>query len=377
MVGRIIHPHPVFCLHHILCCLLAASCGNTPASRQSAAVPHGPAPVIKGVEYVEGVRFTAPAPNTVFKYHDRAKLTFGTKEHLRTDSIRIFWNGEHAATVAAGRMEYDFPIPATKNGTNSLKLVAFHPNDKQSRDGVSVVVKPDRAPKKLGYKVVREYPHDTKAYTQGLVYHDGILYESTGQYGESGIRKQELKSGKILSAVSIDNRLFGEGITLLDDKIYQLTWTSGKGFVYDRNSLSLVSLFNYNTQGWGITTVGDKLVMSDGSHRLYHIAPSSFNIIKVVEVYDHKGPVVNINELEYIDGLVWANVWLKDRIVMIDPVTGEVRQELDLEKLLSPAERAKLDKRDDVLNGIAWNPESRTVYVTGKRWPKLFEIKTE
>ena len=363
--------------YHIVCSLLLISCNNSPAPKQAEPVSPTPAPAKNSTKYINSIQFTSPSPNSTFNYHDAVKIAFSTKEKFPADSIQIFWNGEKTATTGAGKTEYDYRIPATKTGRNTLKLVAFHPDNKRSVAHLTVIVKPDRAPEHLSYKIIREYPHDPKAYTQGLVYQDGILYESTGQYGESGIRKQDIKSGKILSALSIDNRLFGEGITLLNDKIYQLTWTSGKGFIYDLKTFSLESTFTYNTQGWGITTIGDKLIMSDGSHKLYHIAPSSFNIIKEVEVYDHNGPVKNLNELEYTNGLVWANVWMQDRIVMIDPATGEVKKELDLSRLLSGAERAKLNDSDDVLNGIAWNPEKETVYVTGKRWPKLFEIKTE
>lgn len=378
MVGGITPWNPMFYVFSIVCTLLLVSCNNRPAPRQAEQGMTAPAaPAKNSTKYVNSIQFASPASNAVFSYHDAVKIAFSTKEKFPADSVQIFWNGEKAATAGAGKTEYDYRVPAAKTGRNTLKLVAFHPDNKRSVANLTVIVKPDRAPEKLRYKVVREYPHDTKAYTQGLVYQDGILYESTGQYGESGIRKQDMKSGKILSALSIDNRLFGEGITLLNDKIYQLTWTSGKGFIYDLKTFSLESTFTYNTQGWGITTIGDKLVMSDGSHKLYHIAPSSFNIIREVEVYDHNGPVKNLNELEYINGLVWANVWMQDRIVMIDPATGEVKQELNLSGLLSGTERARFDDSDDVLNGIAWNPEKGTIYVTGKRWPKLFEIKTE
>lgn len=362
--------------YYIICTLLLISCNNRPATKETAPGITAPAaPAKNDTKYINSIQFTSPAPDAAFRYHDPIKITFSTKEKFPADSVQIFWNGGKAATAGKGQTEHDYRIPAGPTGRNTLKLVAFHPDNKRSVATLTVIVKPDRAPEKLQYKIVREYPHDTKAYTQGLVYRDGILYESTGQYGESGIRKQDMKSGKILAALSIDNRLFGEGITLLNDKIYQLTWTSGKGFIYDLKTFSLESTFTYNTQGWGITTIGDKLVMSDGSHKLYHMAPSSFNIIKEVEVYDHDGPVKNLNELEYINGLVWANVWMQDRIVIIDPATGEVKQELNLSGLLSGAERARLDDSDDVLNGIAWNPEKGTVYVTGKRWPKLFEIK--
>ena len=169
--------------------------------------------------------------------------------------------------------------------------------------------------------------------------------------------------------------MFGEGITIYKDKIYQITWRSRKGFIYDLNTFSLQSTFTYKTEGWGITTIGDKLIMSDGSNKLYHIVPSTFNVIKEVEVYDHRGAVSRLNELEYIDGLVWANVWMTDRIVAIDPETGAVVGEMNLENLLPARDKVRQDDTDDVLNGIAYNPEKKTFYLTGKKWPKMFEVE--
>ena len=154
-----------------------------------------------------------------------------------------------------------------------------------------------------------------------------------------------------------------------------MTWTSRKGFVYDISSFALETTFDYDSQGWGLTTMGDTLVMSDGSHKLYLLDPDSFSILKTIEVYDNKGAVTNLNELEYINGRIWANVWLTDRIVVINPKTGAVTEELLLPDLLTAAEKARLDSDDDVLNGIAYNEQKGTIYVTGKHWPKLFEIK--
>lgn len=365
---------PASYFYGVICIFLLIACGN---SKHRPAEPEQRTanPKKETVKYINSLRLLHPEKNDTFRYHDPLKITFTTREKLPADSVQIFWNGKQIATTEAGITAYEYRIPAGKTGSNTLKLVAFHSGNERSSVSTTLTVKPDRAPQKLHYNIVKVYTHDPKAYTQGLVYQDGILYESTGQYGESGIRKQDMQSGKILAALNIDNRLFGEGITIFNGKIYQLTWTSRKGFIYDLQSFSLESTFTYNTQGWGITTMDDKLIMSDGSHKLYHIAPSSFNILKEVEVYDDKGPVKNLNELEYIDGLIWANVWMQDRIIIIDPESGEVKQELDLSTILTAGERSKLNDSDDVLNGIAWNPEKKTVYVTGKRWPKMFEIK--
>ena len=326
------------------------------------------------VKYVNSIRILSPEKNALLSYNDFIDIEFSVKEKFSVDSIQIFWEGKKIASQKDCK-SYSFRLPSGKTGKQTLKVIAFHPDNKKGVGSVSIVLKPDSAPQKYNYEVVKTYSHDPKAYTQGLVYQDNFMYESTGQYGESGIRKYDMKDGKVLSVLNIDSKLFGEGITIYKDKIYQLTWNSGQGFIYDLKTFSLESTFRYNTQGWGITTQDDQLIMSDGSHKLYHIAPSSFGIIQETEVYDHNGPVKNLNELEYIDGLVWANVWMSDRIVMIDPETGEVKGEIDLTNLLPASDQRQLDDSDDVLNGIAWNPEKRTVYLTGKRWPKLFEIK--
>ena len=258
-----------------------------------------------------------------------------------------------------------------------MKVIAFHPNNKCGVATQTFIVKPDKAPKSLSYQLIKTYKHDTDASTQGLVYIDGIIYEGTGIKGHSSLRKIDLENNKTLATLGLDNQYFGEGITVYKDKIYQLTWTSQKAFVYDLASFTLLTTFDYAMrEGWGLTTMNDKLAMSDGSHNLYHLDPELFSVIKTVEVYDNKGPVVHLNELEYINGYIWANEWLTDRIVVIDPQSGEVVQELLLPNLLTAAEKAKLDQNDDVLNGIAYNEKKGTIYVTGKHWPKLFEIKT-
>ena len=362
---------------YLLIIFLLFSCRNTktkttdPKGTQVTVAPKNE------VKYVNSIKITSPVKNQEFRFHEKTTFSYKTKERFPVDSAHLFLNGKKIATLRKDIFTFDGEIPAQKTGNNTLKIIAFHPEDKRGVASINFLVKPDKAPRKYRYEVVKVYAHDPKAYTQGLIYQDGFLYESTGQYGESGIRKSDMKTGKLLSALNIDSQLFGEGITIYNDKIYQLTWTSRKGFIYDLKTFTLESTFQYNTQGWGITTVDDKLVMSDGSHRLYQVSPAGFSVMKEVEVYDFNGPVQNLNELEYIDGRVWANIWMEDRIVMIDPESGEVEGELDMSKLLSSAERSQLDDSDDVLNGIAWNPEKKTVYVTGKRWTKMFEIQVK
>lgn len=325
------------------------------------------------VTYLNTVKLTSPEKKQLYSYNDDLAIAFENKDGIPADSAEYFVNGKKIASTGKDTGRYTYRLPEMKTGNTTVKVVAWYPGNKQGTAATTIRVKPDKAPETYAWQVVKTFPHDPKAYTQGLVFLDGYIYEGTGQYGESTLRKTEIASGKILSTLSIDNQLFGEGITIYKDKIYQITWRSRKGFIYDLKTFTLESTFTYNSEGWGITTAGDKLIMSDGSNKLYHIAPSTFNMIKEVEVYDHRGEVSQLNELEYVDGLVWANIWMSDRIVAIDPETGAVKGEMNMKNLLSAADKARND-RDDVLNGIAYNPEKGTFYLTGKRWPKMFEI---
>ena len=221
-----------------------------------------------------------------------------------------------------------------------------------------------------GYRVVNEYPHDRNAFTQGLVYADGDLYEGTGRYGESTLRRVDLESGDVLRSYALEPHHFGEGIAVLGDRIYQLTWRTQTCFVYDRETFALLGTFGYPTEGWGLTTDGERLIMSDGTSKLVFRDPETFAEVGSVVVQDDDQPIPYLNELEYIDGEVWANVWRTDVIARIDPATGRVNSWINLTDLLSRGEQ-----RADVLNGIAHDPATGRIFVTGKLWPRLFEIE--
>jgi glutamine cyclotransferase len=223
-------------------------------------------------------------------------------------------------------------------------------------------------PANYTYTVINVYPHNETAFTQGLVFDDGVLYEGTGLYGQSSLRRVDLETGTVTQLHSLPSNLFGEGITIFDDKIIQLTWTSGRGFVYDESSFELLQEFTYSTEGWGITNDGSKLIMSDGSATLYFLDPETFQIIGQVEVHDEI-PVEELNELEYIDGRVYANIWREEKIAIINPETGQVTGWIDLEGLDAGNPNA------DVLNGIAYDTETDRLFVTGKLWSNLYEIK--
>jgi glutamine cyclotransferase len=226
-------------------------------------------------------------------------------------------------------------------------------------------------PPVFSYRVAHVYPHDPAAYTQGLVYDDGVLYEGTGLWGQSTLRKVDLETGDILQSYALPAQYFGEGITIWEDKIIQLTWKAGAGFVYDRKSFDLLDTFDYGTEGWGITHDGTNLIMSDGTATLHFWDPETFEEIKQVQVHDERGPVVRLNELEYIQGRVYANVWQTDWIAIIEPETGQVTGWVDLQGLLQWED---LQQAVDVLNGIAYDSDGERLFVTGKWWPRLFEI---
>jgi glutamine cyclotransferase len=204
------------------------------------------------------------------------------------------------------------------------------------------------------------------------VFEEGLLYEGTGLRGRSTLRLVELNTGEILKLYSLPAQLFGEGVTVFGDKIFQLTWQSQVGFVYDKDSFELLQDFEYPTEGWGITHDGQRLIMSDGTPTLHFLDPETLEEIGRIEVYDQDGPVTSLNELEYIHGIVYANVWKTDRIVMIDPQTGQVTGHIDLTGLLSAEDRVP---PVDVLNGIAFDAAGERLFVTGKLWPKIFEIE--
>lgn len=222
-----------------------------------------------------------------------------------------------------------------------------------------------------GYEVVDTYPHDTDAFTQGLAFDNGTLYESTGIKGRSTVRKVDLKTGKVLKSHKLQDKYFGEGIAIVGSRIIQLTWRSRKGFVYSKNTFEVINSFSYTTEGWGITYDGRNLIMSDGSATLYFLNPESFHEVGRLEVYDDKGAVSKLNELEYVNGEIMANVWGTDRIARIDPVTGRVTAWIELEGLLSAGDK----KNGDVLNGIAYDSGGDRLFVTGKLWPRIFEIR--
>jgi glutamine cyclotransferase len=223
-----------------------------------------------------------------------------------------------------------------------------------------------------GYQVVRVYPHDPKAFTQGLLFLDGVFYEGTGQVGQSSIRKVRPENGEVLQIKALEPPHFGEGISVVGNNLVQLTWQSGLGFVYDRGTFARTRTFSYPGEGWGLTYDGKRLIMSDGSSFLRFLDPATLKEIGRVQVKDGVVPIEQLNELEFVKGEIFANVWQTDRIARISPATGQVTGWIDLRGLLDPRDAAQ---GVDVLNGIAYDAARDRLFVTGKLWPKLFEIR--
>ena len=222
------------------------------------------------------------------------------------------------------------------------------------------------------YKVIATFPHDTTSFTQGLVFADGELYESTGLNGESTLRRVDIATGRTLQRIDVPQQYFAEGLALVGDELLQLTWQHKLGFVYDRKTFKQKRTFAYDTEGWGIAYDGaSRLVMSDGSDRLTFLDPRTLKPLKTMRVQDAGRPVMNLNELEWIEGEIWANVWQTDRIARISPATGIVNAWVDLGSLFPRAQRMP---PADELNGIAYDTATRRIFITGKKWPRLYQI---
>jgi len=233
----------------------------------------------------------------------------------------------------------------------------------------TITPSPTITPIDYTYKIVNTYPHDTGAFTEGLIYSDGYLYESTGLNGQSSIRRVDLTTGDVMQEHSLPSQYFGEGMTIIDNRVIQLTWRSNIGFIYDKNTLAVLSNFTYPTEGWGLTFNGTQLIMSDGTSNLYFLNATTFQRTGQVYVHDGDSPIVNINELEYVNGDVYANIWHLNKIAIINPENGQVKGWIDLTGL-----PALLQKGNNVLNGIAYDQQNDRLFVTGKQWSNLYQI---
>ena len=226
-------------------------------------------------------------------------------------------------------------------------------------------------PRNIAYKVVETTPHDSAAFTQGLLLHEGVYYESTGGFGASTLRQVTPKSGKVLKYLRLPAKLFGEGLALREDRLYQLEWRGGQGFIYDRKSFKQLGNFRYQGEGWGLTWDGEHFILSDGSASLRFLDPETFALVRTVKVHNRLGPVDDLNELEFIEGKIFANRWHTDEVLVINPTSGLIEGTLDLSALEQP----RPHNQEAVLNGIAYDPKTRLLHVTGKLWPRIYTLQ--
>ncbi|AJR04335.1 glutaminyl-peptide cyclotransferase [Siansivirga zeaxanthinifaciens] len=297
--------------------------------------------------------------------NESLSLSIENKKSLPIDSISYTLNGK--------KIESPLNLSESKLGKHIIEATVFQGTEKQTVN-TTITILNSEAPKVFTYKIINEYPHDITSYTQGLEFYNGVLYESDGQYKESRLRKLDYKTGEVLKNINLANEYFAEGLTILNNKIYQLTWRENTGFVYDLNTLEKISSFKYgkSKEGWGFCNDGTSLYKSDGSETIWLLNPETLVEEDYIQVYTNKGKIVEINEMEWIEGKIYANRYQKDGVAIINPKNGAVIGVIDfspLKKLVTQHEGL------DVLNGIAYNPETKTIFVTGKRWDKLFEVE--
>lgn len=325
----------------------------------------------------KGDAFTiSPEAGATYKQGDKVDIRISYAADQKIDSVVYL--------VDSVRLGAKKDSSALSLATDSMPLgpriitARVFTGGQQEEVSTNITLLAANAPVQLTYNVVKTFPHDTASFTEGLEYRDGILYESDGGYCEEGehssLRKTDVATGKVLQKVDIDCKTFAEGITVIDGKIIQLTYHEKVGYVYDKTSLKVLSNFPYTqgAEGWGLCNDGERLyTTTTGTNQIFVMDKNNYRTLRVIDVYDNQGPVNNLNELEYIDGLLYANVWQENYIVVIDPKTGAVLQELDLTALYPQSQRPK---NADVLNGIAWDAAGKRLFVTGKKWDKLFQI---
>lgn len=325
-----------------------------------------------------GFVFKFPAQGQSFGLGEDVKIGLDIPEGKKITSATYLLDGKEV-----GVKQNTEPVSVnTKDLSLGYKLITAIVDDGKQKDTltINIELKSSLKPEMYGYHVVNTMPHDTSAYTQGLEYHNGRFLESTGQEKHSTLRWVDVKSGKILQQVKLDAQYFGEGSSLVGDKVIMLTWQNRLGLVFDAKTFKQLSTFPYQAsmEGWGLCFNGNQLIKSDGTNKLWFLNKDTYKEESSIEVYDNNGPVDSLNELEYIDGKIYANVYTKNIIVVIDPKSGIIEKQIDFTGLL-PADYFKNenDRANNVLNGIAWDKDGKRLFVTGKKWPKMFEVKLQ
>jgi glutaminyl-peptide cyclotransferase len=344
------------------------SCGNSNQSGTITQIAESSQPLIDylNIESPANGQFLTPGNvNTI----SLKKLS----NEAAFDSFRVFAAGQRLFSKNNLDLNLPWNTKGLAPGNKTISLEVFEKGNLVQNKTISVFLLSDIKPIQYTYRIIKTYPHDKQAYTQGLIYENGLLYESTGEYGQSSMRKVKLATGEVLSNVTVANVYFAEGLALFNNKFYQLTWREHTGFIYDKNTLRLLDKFSFPySEGWGLTFDGKHFIMSNGSSTFYFINPADFSEAGCIEIVSNKKPYTYVNEMEYINGQVYANIYQTNEIIIFDPLTGKVLGEIDFSGLLKEEDK---QPNLDVLNGIAFNPENKHLYITGKNWPKLFEVE--
>ena len=321
------------------------------------------------------VKVISPAPNQSVVMNDFLDIKLTSEASILFDSAFCIVNNQKLSlqTNHTNSVSDQVKIPFKTTGKNTIKFISYIGDSIIETDYTEVMILSDIVPKPMTYKILNIYKHKTDAYTQGLAIENGLIYEGTGSWGMSRLMKYKPEnSDQILNEVYISSNIFGEGIEIFDDKIVQITYHAQKGFIYKKSDLKKIKEFDYPyIEGWGITYDGTYLIMSDGSHHIYFLDKNTLREIKQIEVCDNIGIIDSINEMEYVNGIIYANVYRQNFIITIDPLSGKVLHKIDMSDMLEPDD---FHSKIDVLNGIAYNEDSKTFFVTGKNWPKLFEV---
>ncbi len=292
-------------------------------------------------------------------------LSIENKKNKPIDSVSYSLNGLPITANTA--------LKDVKLGKHNIEAIIYSNGEKKTAT-TAITILNDQTPKIFTYKIINQYPHDITSYTQGLEFYKGFLYESTGQYKESKLRKVDYKTGQVLKNINLPDSFFGEGLTILNDKIYQLTWREGVGFIYNLNTFEKINNFKYgkSKEGWGLCHNNTTIYKSDGTENIWLLNPDTMAEENHIQVYTNKGKIIGINEMEWVNGIIYANRYQKDGVALINPKNGAVIGVIDF----SPLKQMVTQHEGlDVLNGIAYNPETKTIFVTGKRWDKLFEVE--
>jgi len=325
---------------------------------------------------VQEIGFKAPEQGATFNLGDDVPVTLDIPAGSTVSSAKYLLDGKEVAAKGNG----DAVSISTKGLSLGYKLITAIVDDGSKKDTltINIVLKSAVTPALYTYKIINTLPHDTSAYTQGLEYHNGRFLESTGEKGFSTLRWVEVNSGKVLEKVKLADDYFGEGSTLVDDKVVMLTWQNNMGLIYDAKTFKQLQTFPYQSsrEGWGLCFDGNRILKSDGTNKIWFLNKDTYKEEGSIDVFDNAGAVDQLNELEYIDGKLYANVYQQNYIVVIDPATGVVERKIDFTGLLAPDYYKDEDARgNNVLNGIAWDKAGKRLFVTGKKWPHLFQVE--